>query len=42
MMLDVDDHVRELVSHFNLDLPTEDVHSHIAGPAIIVDAIGLY
>lgn len=42
MMLDVDDHVRELVSHFNLDLPTEDVHSYIAGPAIIVDAIGLY
>ncbi|WP_329170755.1 hypothetical protein OG939_35675 [Streptomyces sp. NBC_01685] len=42
MMLDVDDHVRQLVSHFDLDLPAEDVHSHIAGPAIIVDAIGLY
>ncbi|MGW2272201.1 DUF6414 family protein [Streptomyces yangpuensis] len=42
LMTQVDDQVRELVSHFNLDLPAEDVHAHIAGPAIIVDAIGIY
>ncbi|MFD4914727.1 hypothetical protein ACFWNR_16040 [Streptomyces virginiae] len=42
LMTQVDDQVRELVSHFNLDLPAEDVQAHIAGPAIIVDAIGIY
>jgi hypothetical protein len=42
MMTGVDEIVRELVSHFNLDLPAEDVHAYIAGPAIVVDAIGLY
>ncbi|MFE9222886.1 hypothetical protein ACFYN3_42325 [Streptomyces lavendulae] len=42
LMTEVDGHVRELVSHFNLSLPAEDVHAHIAGPAIVVDAIGIY
>lgn len=42
LMLDVDDVVKSLVKQLELDLPTEDVHAHIAGPAIIINAIALY
>jgi len=41
-MTQVDDVIRDMVDHLELDLPAEDVHAHIAGPAVVVDAIGLY
>ena len=42
LMMEVDDIVKILVKQLELDLPAEDVHAHIAGPAIVVDAIALY
>lgn len=42
LMPQVDDVVRDMVSRLQLNLPAEDVHAYIAGPAIVVDAIALY
>lgn len=42
LMTQIDDVVRDLVNQLELDLPTEDVRAHITGPAVVVDAIGLY
>ncbi|AUI50610.1 DUF6414 family protein [Arthrobacter crystallopoietes] len=42
LMTQVEDVVRGMVKQFELDLPSENVHSHITGPAIVVDAIALY
>ncbi len=42
LMTQVGDVVREMVDQLELDLPAADVHAHIAGPAVVVDAIGLY
>ncbi|WP_272902815.1 hypothetical protein [Streptomyces sp. BA2] len=33
---------RVMMARIGVDLPAEDVHAHISGPAIVVDAIGLY
>lgn len=38
----VGDLVGDLVEELELDLPSEDVHAYIAGPAIVIDAIALY
>ena len=42
LMTKVSDVVRELVEKLDLDLPTDDVHAFIAGPALVVDAIAIY
>lgn len=42
MMTQVGDRVKELVDQMGLNFPSEDVHAHIAGPAIVIDAIALY
>lgn len=42
VMTMVGDLVVELVAELDLDLPSEDVHGYIAGPAIVIDAIALY
>lgn len=42
LMTQVGDVVRDLVEQLELDLPSEDVHGYITGPAIVVDAIALY
>lgn len=42
LMMQVGDVVKDLVAELDIDLPAEDVHAHVAGPAIIVDAIALY
>ncbi|MEZ0493274.1 hypothetical protein AB2L28_13620 [Kineococcus sp. TBRC 1896] len=34
--------VENLMSAFDLDLPADDVHGHITGPAIVLDAIAIY
>ena len=33
---------KKLVNDFELDLPADDVHAFISGPAIVVDAIAVY
>ncbi|MYX62482.1 hypothetical protein GTZ89_44510 [Streptomyces sp. SID8382] len=45
LMTRVEDSVREAVeamAPMGVDLPTEDVHAYISGPAVVVDAIALY
>lgn len=42
LMTQVDEVVKEMVTGLELDLPAEDVHAHISGPALVVDAIALY
>ncbi|WP_042401369.1 DUF6414 family protein [Streptacidiphilus carbonis] len=42
LMPEVDGLVKTLVDQLDLNLPTEDVHAFISGPAIVVDAIALY
>lgn len=42
LMTKIDDMVRDLVEKLGLDLPGDDVHAYIAGPAIVIDAIALY
>lgn len=42
MMVIMEKVVREMVDHLDLDLPAEDVHAYIKGPAIVVDAVALY
>jgi hypothetical protein len=42
LMTQVDEIVKDMVNQLELDLPAEDVHAYIAGPAILVDAIALY
>jgi len=42
IMTQVGNLVKELVDQLELDLPAENVHTYIAGPAIVVDAIALY
>lgn len=42
LMLDIGDIVKDLVEKLELDLPTQDVHAYISGPALIVDAIAVY
>lgn len=41
-MTHISDVVRDLVEKVQLDLPAEDVHAFIAGPAVVIDAIALY
>lgn len=42
LMLQVGDVVKDLVEKLDLDLPAEDVHCYISGPAIVIEAIALY
>lgn len=42
MMTKIGDQVKELSKALDLDLPEEDVHAWIKGPAIIFDAIAIY
>lgn len=42
LMTQVNDVVKKLVEDLDLDLPADDVHAVIAGPAIVVDAIAVY
>jgi hypothetical protein len=42
LMTEVNPVVKKLVENFDLDLPADDVHAFIAGPAIVIDAIALY
>lgn len=45
MMAQIDDSIREVaqqMAQMGVDLPAEDVHAFISGPAVVVDAIGLY
>lgn len=42
LMTQVEDVVKSLVGEFGLDLPADDVHAFITGPAVVVDAIAVY
>lgn len=42
LMTQVEDVVRSLVTEFGLDMPADDVHAFITGPAVVVDAIAVY
>ncbi|WP_149205096.1 DUF6414 family protein [Actinotalea subterranea] len=42
LMASIGDQVKSLATVLDLDLPADDVHAYITGPAIIVDAIALY
>ncbi|MBP2356212.1 hypothetical protein JOF29_007322 [Kribbella aluminosa] len=42
LMTQVNDVVKKLVNDIGLDLPANDVHGFIAGPAIVVDGIAVY
>lgn len=42
LMTQVNEIVKDMVKQLELDLPAEDVHAYIAGPAIVIDAIALY
>lgn len=42
LMTQIKDVVNDLVETFDLDMPDDDVRAHIAGPAIVIDAIALY
>lgn len=42
LMTQVEDVVKSLVGEFGLDLPADDVHAFITGPAVVVDAIAIY
>lgn len=42
LMIDVGDLVQDVAGKLEIDLPSQDVHAHISGPAIIVDAIAIY
>lgn len=42
LMTEVEDIVKQLVEQFELELPADDVHAYISGPAIVVDAIAIY
>jgi hypothetical protein len=41
-MTQVGDVVKDMVKELDLDLPAGDNHAYILGPAVIIDAIGLY
>ena len=38
----IHDMVKDLFSDLDLDLPEDDVHGHITGPAVVIDAVALY
>ncbi|TDC45046.1 hypothetical protein E1281_31640 [Actinomadura sp. KC345] len=42
LMTQVDDIVKNLADQLDLNLPAEDVHASIAGPAVVINAIALY
>ena len=42
LMTDIDSQTKALIDQLGLDFPVEDVHAHITGPAVVVDAIALY
>jgi hypothetical protein len=42
LMTKIDDMVDDLVGKLGLELPADDVHAYIAGPAIVIDAIAVY
>lgn len=42
LMAELDDTLENLMAELDLDLPHQDVHSFITGPALIIDAIALY
>lgn len=42
MMLELGDQVKKISQAFGLDLPDDDVHAWIKGPAIVIDAIAIY
>lgn len=42
LMTQVNDVVSKLVSDLDLDLPADDVHGFISGPAVVVDRIVVY
>lgn len=41
-MLKIHEMVKDLFSDLDLDLPEDYVHGHIAGPAVVIDAVALY
>lgn len=42
LMMQIGDVVKDLVDKLDLELPAEDVHAFIQGPAVVVDAVALY
>jgi hypothetical protein len=42
MMLSLGEQVKDLSTALGLDLPDDDVHAWITGPAIVIDAIAVY
>ncbi|MDU0314117.1 hypothetical protein RKE38_10510 [Phycicoccus sp. M110.8] len=42
LMTQIDDVLKDLVSQLELDIPADDVHAYIKGPAVLVDAVALY
>lgn len=42
LMAEIGNTVQDLTEQLELDLPDDDVHGYITGPAVIVDAIALY
>ncbi|MFC9949139.1 hypothetical protein ACFVIN_00950 [Streptomyces prasinus] len=45
MMVQVQDDLREVTQQLNrlgLDVPDDDVHAYISGPAVVLDAVALY
>lgn len=42
LMTQMDDVVGNLVHQLEIDLPAEDVHAYLSGPALIIDAIAIY
>ena len=41
-MVKIHDMVKDLFSDLDLNLPEDDVHGHIAGPAVVIDAVAIY
>lgn len=41
-MTRIDGMVKDLFGELELDLPEDDVHGHITGPAVIIDAVAMY
>lgn len=42
LMTQVDEVVKNLVEQLEIDLPAEDVHAFLSGPAVVIDAVALY
>lgn len=42
LMTQIDDMVSDLVEKVGLNIPADDVHAYISGPAVVIDAIAIY